>query len=145
MTQNNTNLQQSAGLAKRLGAIFYDFLIIVSICFLATIIWTAFGVTLGHPLYHLYVASLYLLAFLYFSWCWIHGGQTVGMKVWKIKLVRVSHHFGWLAAMTRTGAAMISVAVFGAGFWWALFDRNGLTWHDRLSNSRLIKTDAPSE
>ena len=141
MTQGNTTEQPRAGLAQRLGAIFYDLLIVVSICFFFTIVWTAFGVTFGHPLYRSYIASLYLLTFIYFSWCWMHGGQTLGMKVWKIRLIRTTHRFGWLAAMTRAGTALISAAAFGAGFWWAWFDRDGLTWHDRLSNSRIVRVD----
>ena len=141
MTQGDVSQQQQAGLAKRLGAIFYDMLIVVSICFFFTIVWTAFGVTFGHPLYRLYVASLYFLIFIYFSWCWTHGGQTLGMKVWKIRLVRATHRFGWVGAMARAGIALISALAFGAGFWWALFDRNGLTWHDRLSNSRIVQVD----
>ena len=141
MAQADAARYRQAGLARRLGAIFYDMLIVVSVCFFVTIAWTAYGVTFGHPLYRLYIASLYLLTFLYFSWCWMHGGQTLGMKVWKIRLLRTGRRFGWLAAMARAGIALVSAAAFGAGFWWALFDRDGLTWHDRLSDSRIVRVD----
>ncbi len=130
-----------AGLARRAGAIFYDLLIVVAILFIATIFWTAAGVTFGHPWYRAYVAFVYLVTFAYFGWCWVHGGQTAGMKIWKIKLVGVgARRFGWAGAMTRSAAAVLSAIALGAGFWWALLDRSQLTWHDRLSGSRLIRT-----
>ncbi len=141
MTQHTGSEHAPAGLAKRAGAIFYDLLIVVAALLIATIFWTAAGVTFGHSWYRGYVAFVYLAAFAYFGWCWIHGGQTVGMKAWKIKLVCTdARRFSWPAAMTRSAAALISAAAFGAGFWWALFDRDAMTWHDRLSGSRLIKT-----
>ena len=129
-----------ASLAKRAGAIFYDLLIVTAILFIATIFWTAAGVTFGHPWYRTYVAFVYLTTFVYFGWCWIHGGQTVGMKVWKIKLLATgTRRFGWAAAMARSAAAVLSGVALGTGFWWVLFNRNKLSWHDWLSNSRLIQ------
>jgi uncharacterized RDD family membrane protein YckC len=35
-------------------------------------------------------------------------------------------------------AAIVSWLPFGLGFWWQLWDRDGLTWHDRLSSTRLV-------
>ena len=139
MTHDNADKYAPAGLARRLGALFYDALIVAAILLVATIFWTAAGVTLGHPWYRVYVAFVYLCTFGYFGWCWIHGGQTVGMKVWKIRLIGDdARSFGWTGAMTRSVAAVLSIAALGAGFWWALFDRRKRTWHDRLSNTRLV-------
>ncbi len=139
MTHDNADKLAPAGLARRLGALFYDALIVAAILLVSTIFWTAAGVTFGHPWYRAYVAFVYLCTFAYFGWCWIHGGQTVGMKVWKIKLVGDgTRRFGWTGAMARSAAAVLSVAALGAGFWWALLDRRGRTWHDRLSNTRLV-------
>jgi len=33
--------------------------------------------------------------------------------------------------------------LFGAGFWWALVDRQRLTWHDRASGTRLLRAPRP--
>jgi hypothetical protein len=35
-------------------------------------------------------------------------------------------------------AASLSWAALGLGFLWQLWDPEKLTWHDRLSNTRLI-------
>ncbi len=146
MTQDNNIEYAPVGLARRMGAVFYDLLIVVAALFIATIFWTAAGVTFGHPWYRAYVAFVYLSAFVYFGWCWVRGGQTVGMKVWKIKLVSTdARRFGWPAAMARSAAALLSAVTLGAGFWWVLFDRDGLAWHDRLSSSRLIHSQEPDQ
>lgn len=146
MTQRTTNERaatqaaEPASLKRRIGAIFYDWIIVVSLLFIVAIAWTGAGVNHSHPGYR---ASVYLVAFLYFAVSWMRGGQTVGMKVWKIKLISSSaRRFGWLAAMTRCAAAALSFVAFGAGFWWTLLDRKRLAWHDRLSESRLIRVSS---
>jgi uncharacterized RDD family membrane protein YckC len=35
-------------------------------------------------------AFLFVILAIYFVWFWVHGGQTVAMKAWHIRLVRVS-------------------------------------------------------
>ncbi len=40
-------------------------------------------------------------------------------------------------ASIRFFAAMLSWLALGLGFLWQLWDPDGLTWHDRLSNTRL--------
>jgi uncharacterized RDD family membrane protein YckC len=40
-------------------------------------------------------------------------------------------------ATVRFFAAMLSWLVFGLGFLWQLWDKDELTWHDRLSGTRL--------
>lgn len=130
------------GLARRLAALAYDALALLAALLLLTLVWTAFGVGLGHRWYVFYRLSAAALVAAYFFWCWTHGGQTLGMRAWRIKLVSTrGAPFGWPAAATRAVAACLSLAAAGAGFWWALFDRHGDTWHDKLSDSRLAFTD----
>lgn len=129
---------EPASLGRRLGAIFYDWIVVAALLFVVAIVWTGAGVNYNHPGYR---ASIYLVTFLYFAVSWTRGGQTIGMKVWKIQLVSTNaRRFGWIAAMTRYAAATLSLAALGAGFWWALFNRRRLTWHDYLSNTRLVTT-----
>ena len=33
----------------------------------------------------------------------------------------------------------ISLLAAGCGFWWAWIDRERLTWHDRISRTRMIR------
>jgi uncharacterized RDD family membrane protein YckC len=49
------------------------------------------------------------------------------------------------AAPTRKQLAIrylvgnLSLLAAGLGFWWAWFDRERLTWHDRVSGTRVVR------
>ena len=133
--------KQLVGLMRRFGAIFYDFLILLACILLITPAWTAAGIVFGNPWYPAYIVFIYLLIFFYFSWSWMHGGQTIGMKAWTIRLVSLRQtSLSWTQAISRSGIAVISLIIFGIGFLWVLFNRNKMAWHDLFSDSYLVKT-----
>ena len=83
----------------------------------------------------------YLLAvgFAYFGWCWTHGGQTLGMRAWGIRVVAGDgESLLWMQALLRFLSAIASWGVAGFGFLSAVWNRDGKCWHDRLSRTRLI-------
>lgn len=130
-------------LLRRFAAIFYDSLFLLSVLFFASVpvlvLTRGEAVAPGHPLY---TAYLVVLSFTYFSWFWTHGGQTPGMRAWKIQLR--SQNDGpvtWRQTLIRFLCAVPSWVFLGAGFLWALVDKNRLTWHDSLS--RTIVTVRP--
>jgi uncharacterized RDD family membrane protein YckC len=45
----------------------------------------------------------------------------------------------WSRAFLRFFVALASLAVFGAGFWWALVDAQGRTWHDMAARTRAVR------
>ena len=52
----------------------------------------------------LWIKRVYLLSvcFGYFGGFWVHGGQTLGMKAWRIKVIRLDgSRLGWIAALKR--------------------------------------------
>ena len=126
----------SASLIKQLISMLYDSLLIASILFLATAILLPFnqGNAINHPAYHIY---LILIVFIFYSWFWNKTGQTLGMKVWKIKII---NEYGlnpsWATSFLRLMFALLSIACFGLGYLWRLF--TPYTWHDRLSQTRII-------
>lgn len=73
----------SAGILRRLGALLYDWLLIIAIWFLQTALLLPF--THGEALpqqgiaYWLYVAMLYLTALGFFLFFWRKSRQTLGM------------------------------------------------------------------
>ena len=75
----------------------------------------------------------------YFTWFWIHGGQTLALKTWHLRLVAVD---GGAVPVQKAGLrfllAFAGLALLGAGWWWALFDREGCFLHDRLAGTRVI-------
>jgi uncharacterized RDD family membrane protein YckC len=75
---------------------------------------------------------------LYFVWCWRKSGQTLAMQTWQLKLSDgQTKLLNWPQALIRYALASLSLAAFGLGFAWAVFDRDGLFLHDRLLNSRI--------
>lgn len=130
-------------LPRRLAALLYDAVLLFGVEVMAFIPYTMLrhGTSTGSfdPLALLWMLGI---AYLFFGWFWVHGGQTLGMRTWGI---RVQTHDGkpvsWLQALLRFGMAMVSWAVLGLGFWWALWDKDRLTWHDRWSESVLVKPE----
>lgn len=130
----------TCSLLRRLAAIFYDCLLLLSLLFVGTLLVIPFNS--GDAISHgniLYNAYLLIVSYLYFTWQWRHGGQTLGMLAWKIKLVDTnSQNVSWKKATIRYLLAIISLVCIGAGFIWSIFDNAKLTFHDRYSGSRLI-------
>jgi uncharacterized RDD family membrane protein YckC len=137
-----SNAAVLAGFWVRLAAVLYDCMVLT-----ATLIVAAFPVVLlagGPP--QSWAArlgfQLYLLTIVcaFFGWFWVRGGQTIGMRAWRLRVVTATGApLGWREAALRLAAAALSWAALGAGFLWALFDPEGLTWHDRLSGTRLVR------
>ena len=130
-----------AGLGRRLAALFYDGLLLTGVVFLAAIPPVALGggeaVPVGDLAFRVY---LLLVVLLYFGAQWTRGGQTLGMKTWRIRVVDAGGGaLTWRQALVRFFAALASAAPLGAGFLWALADPEGRAWHDRLAGTRLVR------
>jgi uncharacterized RDD family membrane protein YckC len=76
---------------------------------------------------------------------WRRGGQTLGMRPWRLRVVAVDGQPATLRALLRRYAiGTASLLLAGAGFWWAWIDRERLTWHDRFSATRLQRLEKPA-
>ena len=127
-------------LGRRLSVIFYDALLLFAVIFIAAwLLLIVFGEELAashNPLIYIYYIGVSLL---FFGWFWTHGGQTLGMKVWRVKVVtELGEPINWSQATIRFGVACLSWIFVGAGFIWALFDDENRGWHDIASKSRLV-------
>ena len=132
-----------AGLGRRLIAMIYDSFLLIALFFVISIpiVLQVGEQTLTHdPLVRLlYRLVLLLTAFLFFGWFWTHGGQTLGMRAWRLRTMKVNGSpMDWPTSALRFIASVISLACFGLGFLWIVIDPQRLTWHDRLSRSRVI-------
>lgn len=134
-------------LLRRLGAMLYDTMLIGATVFIIggiinTIVSQLLGLaeipprsTLANLLFLLEVGMIYGLL----GWFWTHGGQTLGMRAWKIKVVTFDNNpLNWQQATVRFIVSLISLLALGVGFVIALFDPEKLTWHDRYSRTKLI-------
>jgi uncharacterized RDD family membrane protein YckC len=148
MNEATTTKPKYAGLFKRLFAIFYDSFLLLAILFIVSAIATALNngkaVEPGDALYPVFVILIFGLSYLYFAWFWIHGGQSLGMKTWRIQLQSCdpekngNGQIDWKIAAIRFIGAIFSWGVFGLGFLWSLFDRKNRCWHDLISKTVII-------
>ena len=129
-------------LAWRALALVYDFFPALALWFVVAVIFTSLhgDSVRGGGLGLLEFACLYGLTGIYATASWRRGGQTIGMKPWHLY---VDDQAGGPASLKQLWLRFIvgslSLLCLGAGFWWALFDRDQLTWHDRLSKTRLTR------
>lgn len=143
----NTSTQQSAIFASfglRLAAVIYDLLPLLGLWFLAGLLALAFtgGALDPHRLADklLVQALVLVLSAAYFVLSWARGGQTIGMRVWRLRVVGADgHRLPWPRALLRFLMALISLAVLGAGFWWALLDPENRTWHDIAADAIMVR------
>ena len=141
MTMTRTTPEyEPAGLLRRLVAMFYDALLLLSVLLLATalaLLLTRGGLDYHNPFFRSY---LFLIWFVFYTWFWTHGGQTLGMQAWKLRLQRREGGPVTLwQALLRSLVAFPSLLLFGLGMLWMLVDRDRMTWHDRFSESVIVR------
>jgi uncharacterized RDD family membrane protein YckC len=145
----------SALLGRRLLALFYDFWPALALWMVISATFTLGYTLAGHanrdniPAFSALQWSLWVccwvVAGVYATVSWKRGGQTLGMRPWQLHLRTTSGELpSWSALWKRYAVGTVSLLCGGLGFWWALFDRDGLTWHDRLSGTRLVRVPKPS-
>ena len=137
---------------RRLAAVFYDVLVLIAIwMFAAALVLLAFHgeVDVAHQpaLYHFVLQGVLLaLTALYFVFSWSRGGQTIGMRAWRLRVTdAVGGAPGWRALWLRYLVGAIGLLAGGLGFWWAWIDRDRLAWHDRASGTRMQRIDKPTK
>jgi len=75
----------------------------------------------------------------FFGGFWTRRGQTLGMRAWRLRVLREDGRgLSWLDSFKRMAAALLSLAPLGLGYFWLWIDRDKLTWHDRLTHTRVI-------
>ncbi len=89
----------------------------------------------------LFIVVMLFFQFIYFGYFWSKDGQSLGMKLLNIKVVRQEDApiSFWRAGFRGTVGYWISGLVFGLGYIWAAFDANKETWHDKIFNTWVVK------
>lgn len=147
MCVSSPQKSRPCGLARRLLAMLYDSLVITALLVLAGALALpltgASQQALRDVPYTFYLAGVW---FLYLGWCWTHGGQTLGMRAWKIHINGADGGpVSWRAAGLRFAVSLVSAAAAGAGFGLSLLHPQRSCWHDRASNTRLVVADSASD
>lgn len=130
-------------IGRRLLSMLYEGLVVFSVLLigflLPQIVLSGFGMTPTGKLLWLHVTVLLML---YFLWCWLNGGQTLPMKTWKL---RITSQDGFrlrpAQALLRYLAAWPSILFFGAGLFWAVFDKDRQFFHDRIAGTWITHAE----
>lgn len=136
------NEPRPVSLLRRLGAMVYDTLLLVAVLFAAGLPLPLLPESVRFLPWVRYATFSYMLlvSFVFFGWFWTHGGQTLGMRAWKFRVVTEAlEPIGWRQSLLRFAWSLASWAPAGAGFLWSLADRRSRAWHDILSGTRLVR------
>ncbi len=131
------------GFLRRLGGVLYEALAVAALWLLASAIVTSIlgNAVRGEARLLLQIVSLATISG-YFLWCWTHGGQTLAMKAWRMRVVDAGGaSLSWSNAGLRLMLATAGILLGGIGLWWALLDKEGQFLHDRLAGTRLTLVD----
>lgn len=128
-----------AGLIRRLAAAVYDLFLLVGLWLISGLLLLPFhgghAVDGHNPWVRLYFL---FIPYLFFSWFWMHGGQTLGMKAWRMQLrTPEGGPVQWYQAVIRYVAAWVSWLSI-VGMLWCLFDDQRRSLQDIASGTELV-------
>ncbi|MEK7771329.1 MAG: RDD family protein [Pseudomonadota bacterium] len=129
------------GFWRRIICLIYESLLLLAVLFIASFIFHLIfrdtNAVYFRPLFQFY---LLVIMGYYFIWFWTHGGQTLAMQTWKMRVVSADgSSLTKKQAITRYLLALVGILLFGTGIIWALFDRDRQFLHDRLAGTRIIR------
>lgn len=130
-------------LARRFACATYELLILAALVLVACFPFLAIaGDSTSGIRRHLLQAYVLAVMGTYLVGFWAHGGQTLAMKTWGIRLQTADGgSVGVARAVRRYLLAAVGAAVLGIGFLWAFVDRDGQFLHDRLAGTRLAENN----
>lgn len=124
-------------LLRRIAALAYDSLLLVALFFVITATATITlndGESIEHWSYKLFLLAV---SFAFFDWFWRHGGQTLGMRAWRIRLYAIDgetitrkHTFSHFA---------IGLIMFGPTLLFMFANDRQQALHDKLSGTKITK------
>lgn len=102
-----------APLPRRLAAAVYDGLLLLALWMVALLLDVVLRDLLGlEREWHALRAYVFLIGFVFFGWFWTHGGQTLGMRAWRLRLRRADGHAPrWTSALARYATMLVSWGV----------------------------------
>ncbi len=143
-----------AGFFRRLGAWIYDALIVMAILMMAGGVVVAVlealvaaglmsyapyqdasdllsSPPIWSPVYTVYLALVWIYFFVYF---WTRGGQTLGMRAWKMHIcTEEGHHISATQALIR-----LATSGFGLANLTVLFDTKKRGFHDFWAKTKVV-------
>ncbi len=126
---------------KHYAAFLYDIFPILGITILTTFITLLFrngeAISPGTSWFRILISFEILFYYIY---SWKIGGQTLGMRAWKLKIIPSDATTGmsWGNSFIRFIIGILSTATLGLGIVWKRFSKEKKSWMDICSQSRTI-------
>ena len=136
---NSTLDYKPAGFFRRMVALFYDLILIIALCVGLTLLITyALNTEVESPLMYLAFLALSIGFYCYF---WKkNSGQTLGMQVWKIKLVgAVDETISLKTMVFRCFLSLLFSILFLSNFIFIIFNKERKTIGDYFSGTRILR------
>lgn len=128
------------GLRRRLASMLYESLLLLGVLAATFLLpYIALGMLFSVKLPGIMLwLHVFLVLGTYFVWYWRHGGQTLAMQTWKLRLTMADGSTPPLSKLIlRYAMTWPSLLLGGTGLVWALFDRDRQFLHDRLAGTRI--------
>ena len=123
-------------LLRRIAAFLYDCLLLVALFFLLTALAVALndGQAIQHGSYYF---ALLFVSFLFFDGFWRHGGQTLGMRAWRLKVESTNDE---KITFKRSAIRFVSgTFLFGFTLFFAFASPTRQALHDTLSKTKIVR------
>lgn len=89
---------------RRIATLIYEAVILFGVVFIAGYLFSTLTQQRNGLVHHQWLAAwIGLVVGVYFVWCWTHGGQTLPMKTWRLRVVRATDGtaLSWPRAIVR--------------------------------------------
>lgn len=131
---------QYPSLLRRFATINYDLLLLVPVCMLYVLTYIAiakliFEMPSDRPSGTLFQLGWLLTIISFFCYFWMKGGQTTGMRAWRMKIGTLD---GEPPQLMQCIARFLLAPLGWLCFFTSFFDAKKQCLHDKLSKTQLI-------
>lgn len=168
----------AASFLRLLGTWLYDFMLLCAVWLLAGIVYIIPAQMLiqmdsseknnlsttefSGPIFYTY---MFLITWFFFAWFWTHGGQTLGLRTWSLRLqTEEGHTLNWVQTLLRFLIAgtpwLLSLFIYQkiiasellptpyqysaffigfTGLLWMFIDKEKRSLQDILSRTRIVQ------
>jgi uncharacterized RDD family membrane protein YckC len=144
-------------LHRRLASMVYESILLFGVAFIAAYLFLALTQNkypIPSPARQVFQLYMFGVIGAYFVWCWRHGGQTLPMKTWKMRVESragpvLSRGRAWWRYTAAWMSLLPALSLYALGYkWglaltllpllWPLVDRERQFLHDRLAGTRIV-------
>ena len=109
---------------------------------IVTILYVIFAVILGAIIGRGTAFVIVTLGYVYFLSRLLSEGMTLGKWLLGVKVVEklTGNCPGfWRMLLRETIGKSVSAVAFGLGYFWAIWDKDGQTWHDKIAGTVVVR------